>query len=56
MNHPDFLRDVYRESGEQIRNINQIRSTYRNFFIVGVAAFIALLAQNTDDDIKKELW
>jgi len=42
---PDFHREVYRESGDQIRNINNVRNTYRAVAVVGIAAIISLQAQ-----------
>ena len=48
------MMDIYRESGEQVRNINQIRASYRGFVILGLAIFVALLAQNPGVD--KDIW
>ncbi len=54
--HPDeFLRDVYRESGEQIRNNNAVRNAFFGFFAITVAAFIGLLSRNADE-INKLIW
>jgi hypothetical protein len=39
-----FLVEIYKESGEQVRNINTLRNTYLSFFSVGVAGFMGLLA------------
>lgn len=48
------MMDIYKESGEQVRNINQIRASYRGFVLLGLAVFVGLLAGNPGVD--KDIW
>jgi len=41
----NFLLELYRESGAQIRNIVIVRNTFLGFYVVALAAFLGLLAQ-----------
>ena len=45
MDERDSFLAVYREAGEQVRNISNLQNTLLGFFIVGLGAFIGLLAQ-----------
>ena len=50
-----FLAEVYRESGDQVRSISTMRNTFLSFYVIAMAAFIALLAQR-DDQADKLIW
>ena len=56
MLEPEFLKDIYHEAGEQIRNINNLRNTYRGFFIVAVGAIVALISRDSSPLPDKGLW
>ena len=42
---PEFHREVYRELGDQVRNINNLRNTYRSVAVIGTAAVLGIAAQ-----------
>ena len=51
---PEFHREMYQESGNQVRGMNALRNTTLSLVGVGVVAFIGLLAQGDNPD--KRLW
>ena len=42
---PEFHREVYRELGDQVRNINNLRNTYRSVAVVGAAAVLGFAVE-----------
>ena len=55
MDEHRFLIQVYRESGDQVRNISTLRNTFLSFYVVALAAFIGLLAQRSDS-VQNSVW
>lgn len=55
-----MLFEIYRESGEQVRNLNTMRNTFLSFYVVSLAAFIALLAQSPEvaeeEAFSRSIW
>ena len=47
MEEDRFLIQVYRESGDQVRNISTLRNTFLSFYVIALAAFLGLLAQRS---------
>ena len=42
---PEFHREVYRELGDQVRNINNLRNTYHSVAVVGAAAVLGFAVE-----------
>ena len=55
MSEETFLTEVYRESGDQVRSVATMRNTFLSFYVIALAAFVALLAQR-DDQVDKLIW
>lgn len=58
--HP-MLFEVYRESGEQVRNLNTMRNIFLSFYAVALAAFFAILAQSPEvaageEGFSRSIW
>lgn len=57
VNEQEFLQHLYRESGDQVRNMNALKNTYLSMFVVGIAAFIAVLSPSSgSSQLDKDIW
>ena len=50
-----FIKDVYGETGQQLRNNNLVRGTVLTFYLVMVGGFVGVIAR-ADDSLSRMVW